>query len=203
MDRATRDKFASGTDQTDVTTGNACWETAPAVFRKLHNEYGFDIDLFADKQRALMPIWLGPGSEYAEDALTVPWTSFGSVGFWNCPYGAFIAKAVAKAIEEAREGFRSLGLIPLRMTKPVRRAIFESGMVEEWLFPDKRLTFFENGKPRLAYDKKTGLWKPTSALFDSTILVFGPDAPRRPIVKPWTVPDHVPAEFKKGVKRVA
>lgn len=71
MNRATRDKFASGTDQADLTTGNACWETAPLVFQKLAEDFGpFDIDLTADAQRALCRVWFGPDSSVGQyDAL--------------------------------------------------------------------------------------------------------------------------------------
>ena len=34
-----------GTDQGDLTTGNACWETAPKIYEAIANDFGpFDID---------------------------------------------------------------------------------------------------------------------------------------------------------------
>ena len=50
MNRETRDKFASGTDQADLTTGNACWQTPPAIFAQLNHDFGpFEIDLTAGR----------------------------------------------------------------------------------------------------------------------------------------------------------
>lgn len=193
MDAATRSRMLSGTSQADVTSGNACWQTPPAVFNKLHDEFGFDIDLFAAADTTLMPIWFGPGSEFAEDAMTVPWMDYGSVGFSNPPYGAFLAGVLRAAVNEAKaNGFVSVHLLPLRLTKIMRDVIFRSEALEQWLIPDKRITFFENGAPRL--DAKG---TPMPAMFDSTILVIGPYGKRVPRVGEWHVPDHVPAEFKR------
>ena len=74
MKRETRDKFASGTKQSDLTTGNACWETPPAVFAKLSEDFGpFDVDLTADARRHLCPVWFGPDSPVeCFDAITRP-----------------------------------------------------------------------------------------------------------------------------------
>lgn len=196
MNRATRDKFASGTDQADVTTGNACWETAPAIFAKLANEYAFDVDLCADRQRALLPRWLGPGSALAPDALIADWTQVGTFGYCNPPYGAFIPKILRHAEYEAKRGFSSLFLLPLRLTKGFRASVFQSHSVSDWLHPDKRLTFFENGEPRR--DKQGN---PTTAMFDSTILIFRPGYFEYPRIAEWQVPAHVPERFKR--KRAA
>ncbi len=199
MNRATRDKFTSGTNQVDVTGGNACWQTPPAVFEKLHDEFAFDIDLFADAGRALAPVWFGPGSEFAEDALATVWGEWGTTGFANPPYGAFIGDVLVKAEFAAMNGFTSVHLIPLRMTKALRWAVFTSKRVSDWLFPDRRITFFENGAPRL-YRNKQGLLVPASALFDSTILVFRPGVHLHPKVREWRVPDHVPQQYRRGRK---
>ena len=197
MNRATRDKFASATDQSDLTAGNSCWETAPAIFAKLQEEYGFDVDLTADAQRALLPVWFGPGSPHAEDALLAPWTQYGTFGYSNPPYGAFIPKILRKAEAEASDGFSSLFVLPLRLTRGFRASVFHSHSVSEWLHPDKRLTFFENGEPR-----RDAKGTPTTAMFDSTILILRPGYFEYPRIAEWRVPDHVPAEFKRR-KRAA
>jgi phage N-6-adenine-methyltransferase len=198
VDAATRELITSGTDQDDVTGGNACWQTPPAIYDKLDSEFQFDIDLFSDNERALHQVFFGPGSELAEDALTVDWVAYGEAGFSNPPYGRFIRKVLAKAVEQAQCGFTSVHLIPHRMTVPVRQALFRSKSVREWLIPSSRITFFENGKPRL--DSKGN---PMPALFDSTILVFSPGVWETPRVREWKVPDHVPATFRKGRKQAA
>ncbi len=197
LDRATRDKFASSTDQTNVTAGNACWETPPAIYADLDSIFGFDIDLCADSQRALAEVWFGPGSGYSEDLLAADWWYYGATGFCNPPYGRFIGKVLEAAVLQAGRGFTSVHLLPLRLTKAMRWAIFGSGYVAEWWFPDKRITFYENGTPRLAPDK-TGKLRPTSAMFDSTILVFKPTAyakpryqPFTPLIREYKVPKHV------------
>lgn len=185
MNRRTRELVTSGTDQSDLTGGNATWQTPPAVFLKLHDEFGFDIDLFADAERALHDVWFGPGSARAEDALAAKWSAYGGTGFWNPPYGRFLKRVLQKAEIEARMGFRSVGLIPLRMTRPLRAALFDSATVEQWLFPNKRITFYENGAPRL-----DAQGRPMPAVFDSTIVVFGPHARCQPLVAEWRVPKH-------------
>lgn len=196
MNRRTRDLITSGTDQSNLTSGNAVWETPPAVFAALHAQYRFDIDLFADAERALLPVWFGPGSEFEADALAVSWHEYGECGFWNPPYGRFLRRVIDKAISEAQHGFRSVGLIPMRWTRPLRKLVFESGVCSAVLIPDKRITFYENGKPRLGYDKRTKTWKPMPALFDSVIVEVGPApspwsaTPVTPALAEWSVPKH-------------
>jgi hypothetical protein len=191
MNRDTRDKFASGTDQSDLTSGNACWETSPAVLAALNRDFGpFDVDLCADATRHLCPTWLGPGSNHglhAADALTAPWILYGDTGYCNPPYGAFIAKILPKAKQEAANGFTSVFLIPMRATKAFRQHILRGAA--ELLFCDKRLIFWENGAPRVNAKTK----KPDCALFDSIIVVYRPgsnwenDGPR---VSVWEAPNY-------------
>jgi hypothetical protein len=79
MNGATKNKLTSGTDRSDLTTGNACWETPPLVFPKLADDFGpFDVDVTADAQRHLCPIWFGPDSSIgAVDALRSDWCAGG------------------------------------------------------------------------------------------------------------------------------
>lgn len=184
MDLQTQARFTSGTNQAELTGANACWQTPPDIFQALCDEFVFDVDLFADVERALVQPWFGPGSPWAEDALTTQWRHWGEVGFANPPYGRFLRAALGRAMYEAKH-FRSVFLIPLRLTVPVRSAVFRSRTVEQWLFPDKRITFYENGAPRC--DSKG---RPMPALFDSTLLVFGPDAKSQPTIREWKVPKH-------------
>ena len=189
MDRATRDKFTSGT-QSDLTSGNACWETAPKVFEKLEKDFGpFDIDLTADPQRHLKPIYFGPGSPYEQDALEALWSNHGKSGYSNPPYGKFVPYILQKAKAQTAFGFSSTFLIPLRVTHAFRHYILK-GPESVW-FCDKRLCFYENGNPRLSFDKKTQSWKPAAALFDSIIVNYRPGFYLRPRFGVWEVPKHV------------
>lgn len=104
MNRDTRDKLTSGTGP-DLTAGNACWETAPAIFADIAARFGpFDVDLTADAGRALCCRFFGPGSALCADALIAPWHAYGRNGYSNPPYGPFIGRILPKAIAEAAEG---------------------------------------------------------------------------------------------------
>lgn len=181
--------MVSGTDQGDVTTGNACWQTPPSVAAALCAEFGCDIDLFANARSKVLPTWLGPGSPIGEDALAVDWHRHGTAGFSNPPYGDFLKLVLAKAAYEAwANAFTSVHLLPLRLNAALRTAIFGSEQVSHWLFPDKRIAFWENGAPRMGRDKRSGVMRPMPALFDSTILVFGPGTHVTPKIGEWKVP---------------
>ncbi len=187
MNRATRDKFAART-QSD-TAPNACWETDPAVFRKLNEDFGpFDVDLTADVHRALCSTWFGPGSLLMEDALSGGWGRFGLRGYSNPPYGSFVPKLLTVAAAQAEAGFESTILLPMRVTRAFHSMVL--GRASELLFCDRRLVFYENGLPRM--NPKTG--KADCAMFDSIIVryqwpVRRPDVPLR--VGSWRVPVEV------------
>jgi hypothetical protein len=204
MKRETRDKFASGTNQATLTSGNACWETPPAIFNALNADYGpFDIDLCADAGRALRPAWFGPGSPIGADALTADWLAHGRRGFANPPYGAFVPLLLAKARREAALGFRSVLLLPMRATKAFHAHVL--GHAAELLFCDRRIVFFEDGVPRLNTTQwiKNGRNVPDSALFDSIIVTFDPSRLRLN-VRAWAVPKHVsPSDIDRAAQRRA
>src|SRR5690348_14504237 len=117
MNRETRDKFATRT--LGLTTGNAVWETAPAVFAKLNADFGpFDVDLTADAARHHCPIWFGPDSPLGEfDALTANWHVRGERGFSNPPYGPFVPRILRVAKAQAARGFTAVMLLPVRITR--------------------------------------------------------------------------------------
>jgi phage N-6-adenine-methyltransferase len=193
MNRATRDKFASGTNQADLTTGNACWETPPAIFDALDAEFHFDVDLTADAARAKCRTWLGPGSTHglhAHDAIAAPWACYGDTGYSNPPYGRFVGQMLAKAKWEADKGFTSVLLLPMRVTVAFRAHVLRGAA--ELRFCDKRITFWENGAPRI--NPRTG--KPDPALFDSIVVVYRPGI-SDPRVSVWQVPPHVPKQLAK------
>jgi hypothetical protein len=212
MNRATRDKFASGTDQRKLTRGNATWQTPPAVFAALHETFHFDIDLCADPARALCPRWFGPGSRWGEDALTACWRDAGRVGFANPPYGAFVALMLQKAVlEQSRGGFCSALLLPVRTTRAFHAWVLGGG-AQIWVC-DKRIAFFEDGLPRLNERqwREKGRAVADPALFDSMIVVFDPLRADEPTtIESWHVPPHVTkadleraAEARRAKERAA
>lgn len=171
MNRETRDKFATNTDET-----NCEWQTAPKIFKKIQTDFGpFDIDLTANADNHLLPKYFGPGSPLGEDALEVLWHEHGKRGFSNPPYGAFIPKILEWAVFMRDEyGFSSTFLLPLR----INESFFENimGVANEVWLCDKRLVFWENGKPRYSMNKRTGKMNtsPDTAMFDSMIVRYLP-----------------------------
>ncbi len=179
MTPETRRVIHSGTVE---GSGNDTWETPPAVFADLHDTYGFDIDLFADPVRTLLPAWFGRG---VGNALELPWHQAGEFGYANPPYGSLVPKVLAKAAAEAECGFSTLLLLPFRMTKAMRWAIFQSGNVAKVLVCDRRITFYENGEPRR--DKQG---RPSPAPFDSVLVLFRPGVYHQAEWVEYAVPKH-------------
>jgi hypothetical protein len=206
MNRETRDKFASGTDQSDLTSGNACWETAPLIFAALNEQFGpFDIDLTADAQRHLCPVWFGPDSPVGEyDALDAPWDFYTRNGYSNPPYGAFVPLIFEKAKREATFGVMSTFLPPLRITKGFHAHVLNGAA--EVILPDKRLVFFENGVPRINAKtfREKGRATADCALFDSCIVRYVPGHVGPPALKAWKVPPHVTKQdLDRAAERMA
>jgi hypothetical protein len=189
MNRATRDRFTSGTRAT--TAPNALWQTPPAVYEKLAFDFGpFDVDLTADAQRHLAPRWFGPGSATCGDALLAPWAVYGRRGYSNPPYGPFVQRIIPKALAEAARGFTSVFLLPLRVTDTFKRYIVRDG-ASDLLFCDTRICFYEDGHPRWnAKALAEGRHVPDSALFDSVVVIFQPGVRTGLHVDLWKVPPH-------------
>jgi phage N-6-adenine-methyltransferase len=192
MNRATRDKFATGTDQSDLTSGQACLQTPPAIFADLNKRLGpFAVDVCADYATHLCSVWFGPDSPVDEpDALAASWLDHaaGRRIFCNPPYGRFTQKILEKASGEARRGQGSVHLLPLRATRAFHQYVI--GTAAKVLVCDKRIAFFERDRPRL--NPKTG--HADAALFDSVVVVFVPMPRRRKmttIIDTYRVPEHV------------
>jgi len=209
MNNDTKNKLMSGTKQDDLTTGNACWETPPLVFAKLNEEFGpFHVDLTADAQRHLCPVWFGPQSNVGEfDALTADWAAAGRrSGYSNPPYGPFIQKllAMAKAWKHPGDyhaGFATTLLLPMRVTKAFKAHVLKGA--SDLLFCDSRLTFFENGIPRLNEKQWTDYGRAVAdpAVFDSIIVRYRPRVYDL-TVGIWNVPKHVTkADLDRAVER--
>jgi hypothetical protein len=201
MNRKTRDKFASGTDQADLTTGNAVWQTAPAVYDKLNADFGpFDLNICADAVRARAPKWFGPGSPWLEDALVSEWHLHGRNGYCNPPYGAFVQRLLPVARAQAVLGVTTTLLLPMRVTKAFKLHILAGAA--ELFFCDQRLVFFEEGAPRISFDKK-GRPRPDTAMFDSVVVRYKPRHIGGPRVGVWQAPKHVfPADIERARVRL-
>ena len=219
MNRRERDSFTATTDQDNLAYGeSACLETPPELFAALHAEFKFDIDLTANKENHLLPLWLGPGSSLANgmDALTSLWY-WGAMpnpdvwegkvplrlqptkaGFSNPPYGAFVPKILAKAVEEQRRGFLSVFLLPVRINRCFKDLVMTHA--SEVRFVDERIKFWYHKQPKLnpANGKHEG------ALFDSMIVVFRPRTPGKlhygPQLSVWHWSAERRAQLTAGVR---
>jgi len=71
------------------------YRTPPRCFNQLAREFYFGIDLAADAASALVPIFLGPGSSYGENALVIDWAQFAVHGcaFLNPPFSKTLVNA--------------------------------------------------------------------------------------------------------------
>lgn len=196
MNRETSKKMTSGT-QADITSGNACWQTPPEVYKKLNADFGpFDVDLTADASNHLCPLWFGPGSSLSNghDALTAAWTHERQHkrGYSNPPYGPFVQKLLYRALYWTGENFDSTFLLPMRVTAAFKKVILQHA--SDLLFCDSRITFFEDGVPRLNeknYHKGIATGDP--AMFDSIIVRFLCAHSGPPRLGIWNVPKHVSA----------
>jgi site-specific DNA-methyltransferase (adenine-specific) len=116
MNRATL--FATGKDD---------WGTPLKLFAELDAEFRFTCDVAADAGNHRCPVWFGPGSALATDALTVPWPP--GVAWMNPPYSRGRQdRFLAKAVREAAEGSTTtVALLPARPdTKRFHRFIWDA-----------------------------------------------------------------------------
>lgn len=86
------------------------WRTPPACYAALDADAFFEIDLAADTENHLASRWLGPGSEFVEDALAVDWCAladghgFAPVGFLNMPFSRKKSRAYRTGRIQDAEG---------------------------------------------------------------------------------------------------
>ena len=148
-------------------------------FRELDREFHFDLDAAATKRNTRCPLWLGPGSPIAEDALAYEgWfelpEAFPGGGvlriasiFLNPPYSA-LRRWVAKAVEEIQRGPRG-GRLVMLLPSDTSTRWFHDGIWDgdrhrprPWVrhirFPSKRLAFGPHTK---------------SAKWPTMVVVFG------------------------------
>lgn len=107
--------------------------TPPELFRALHDEFAFDVDLAADATNHLVPRWLGPEG-FASDALTYSW--FGEfsrgAGWLNPPYSrGNLERFLAKCAAEAKHGFTSVVLTPYMPSEGWFRHLYSAAEIRE------------------------------------------------------------------------
>jgi phage N-6-adenine-methyltransferase len=136
-------------------SGSQVWQTPPALFRALHQEFDFTIDVAADDGNAVVDRYLDADI----DALTQSWA--GERVFANPPYGRDLASWLDKAIVEAQEhGALVVMVLPAR----TGNAWFHRHVLPhaEIRFIRGRLNFTIGGGGR------------KNAPFDSMVVVFRP-----------------------------
>ena len=100
------------THEAMTSSKNPNWATPLYVFDPLHAEFRFDVDLCATADNTKCPIFIDPDT----DSLSVPWHTYGRVGWCNPPYDkkGTSRKFVAKAVEERQHGFTTVLLLAAR-----------------------------------------------------------------------------------------
>lgn len=98
------------------------WRTPTAVFKALDDEYGFSVDLFADDENHLCPLYFTE----ANSAFEHQWC-FDTPAFGNPEYKrGFIEKALDYAIDQVRvkKNLPAVGLlVPMSATKWFSKAL--------------------------------------------------------------------------------
>lgn len=152
-------------DRVLFSTGKDDWETPPDLFAKLHEEFGFDLDVAANATNRKVALWLGPGG-FFEDALTCNWNVGGGMCWCNPPYSRGLqGKFIAKAAAERLYGVKTVMLLPARTDTKV----FHAHIWNEHIHrprPGVEVRFLRG---RLKF-----VGAPSSAPFPSMIVVFRP-----------------------------
>lgn len=147
---------------------NQGWETPPALFNRLNEEFRFDIDAAANADNAKCRVWF----DVAADGLKQLWSPF--TVFCNPPYKD-AALWVRKAALESRRGGATAVLLTGARTGTVYWAEWVWPEVHEIRFITRRVKFELNGVPCK-----------DSASFDLAVLIYRPGLPpERPLVSAW------------------
>ena len=126
------------------------WETPEATFRKLDQEFGFDLDPCASDNNHKC-------EEYytkEQDGLKQSWE--GRRVWCNPPYGRQIAKWVEKAHQESQRGALVVMLIPART---------DTKWFHEWIYGKAEIRFIR-GRIKFGGQKN-------NAPFPSMVVIFG------------------------------
>jgi phage N-6-adenine-methyltransferase len=113
------------------STGKDDWQTPPEIFDPLNAEFGFTLDVAANKDNAKCGLWLGPGSWLALDALTYRWPK-NHTCWMNPPYSRGLqGQFIAKAAEARHRGIETVALLPARTdTRTFHEHIYQREGVE-------------------------------------------------------------------------
>lgn len=92
-----------------LASGKGDWETPAEIFDPLNQEFAFTLDVCATKETSKCRYFFGPEQDSLSERCR--WRG---VCWMNPPYGRGIAKWVAKARDQAREGSVVVCLLPAR-----------------------------------------------------------------------------------------
>ena len=84
------------------------WETPPHVFRPLHSEFNFQVDVCATSENAKCKVFF----DKSVSGLDREWSPFRC--WMNPPYGSKISNWVKKAFQESQRGALVVSLLPAR-----------------------------------------------------------------------------------------
>ena len=169
------------------------WRTPPRLFEALDAEFGFDIDLAANAENHLCPRWLGPGG-LADDALTVRWADYGSVGWLNMPYSAELIRRFMEALARHGSGMTIVAVPP------------HDSSTFWWDYTRSAVEIREMPH-RVPYLKADGATK-AGPMFSSAISVFRPQPgilraqPRR-VKWSWMTPEELAAMDARHRRKTA
>lgn len=135
------------------------WETPKELFNKYNERFGFDIDVCATDENALLPAYYTKD----DDALMQDWTG---VCWMNPPYGRQIGLFMRKAYEESKKGATVVCLVPSRTDTKWWHEYAMKGDIE---FLRGRLKFVNRTFPSWRPD---GNFKISPAGFPSAVVVF-------------------------------
>jgi len=111
---------------------NCRWATPSGVFKDLHKEFSFTLDVCADANNAKCRRYY----DIEDDGLVKPWAPY--VCWMNPPYGRGISQWMKKAVDEASKGATVVALIPARTDT---KWWHQYAMLGEIRFLNRRLSF--------------------------------------------------------------
>lgn len=136
-------------------SGSEIWQTPPALFMALNQEFDFTIDVAADDGNSVVDRYIDADG----DALSQTWA--GERVFANPPYGRILERWLAKAVMEAQEN----GALVV-MVLPARTG---NAWFHRHVLPHAEVRFIRG---RLNFTVGGGGRK--NAPFDSMVVVFRP-----------------------------
>lgn len=142
------------------------WATPQEFFDKLHEEFGFTLDVCASAENTKCERYF----TIDDDGLSQPWDG---VCWMNPPYGRDIAKWMKKAYEESLKGTTVVCLVPSRTDTRWWHDYAEKG---EKRFVKGRLKFLDMSGKTLRHETasvRDGRHAPnTGAPFASAVVIF-------------------------------